>query len=34
LADGLAAAPPRITVATAMLTKKTDHVDWLLNKIG
>jgi len=33
LADGFDAAPPRGTVATAIMTEKLNHVDWLVNKI-
>jgi len=33
LADGFDAATPRGTVATAIMTEKLNHVDWLVNKI-
>ena len=33
LVDGFDAAPPRGTVATAIMTEKSNHVDWLANKI-
>jgi hypothetical protein len=34
LVAGFDAAPPRGTVATAMMTEKMNHVDWVVNKIG
>ena len=33
LVDGFDAAPPRGTVATAIMTEKLNHVDWLVSKI-